>query len=30
MRDEFVSHSDLVAFADSSVKLKRDDAEGVP
>lgn len=27
MRDEFVSHSDLVAFADSSVNLKRDDAK---
>ena len=26
MRDEFVSHSDLAAFADSSVNLKRDDA----
>lgn len=27
MRDQFVSHSDLVAFADSSVNLKRDDAK---
>lgn len=27
MRDEFVSHSDLGAFADSSVNLKRDDAK---
>jgi len=27
MRDEFVKHSDLVAFADASVNLKRDDAK---
>ncbi len=27
MRDEFVKHSDLVSFADSSVNLKRDDAK---
>ncbi len=27
MRDQFVSHSDLVAFADSSVNLKREDAK---
>lgn len=27
MRDEFVKHSDLASFADSSVNLKRDDAK---
>jgi hypothetical protein len=27
MRDQFVKHSDLVSFADSSVNLKRDDAK---
>ena len=27
MRDEFVKHSDLVAFADNSVNLKREDAK---